>query len=186
MPAAELASHYQVQTLYREHHGWLQEWLRRRLGNGWDAADIAHDAFLRLLVRPRAFDSLAGARACLSTIAKGLCIDLWRRRQIEQAWLDALCAQPESYAPSAEQHAAAIEALCEIDALLRHLPAKAASAFVLAMVYGMTDREVAEQLGVSDRMVRKYVARAMLQCAALEARALPAVDTACAAAGAGR
>jgi RNA polymerase sigma-70 factor (ECF subfamily) len=33
----------------------------------------------------------------------------------------------------------------------------------------MTDREVAAQLGVSDRMVRKYVARAMLGCLQLQA-----------------
>jgi RNA polymerase sigma-70 factor (ECF subfamily) len=159
-------------NLYTEHHIWLRDWLRRRLGNAWDAADVAHDAFLRLLVRPREFDTVDSARACLSTIAKGLCIDLWRRRQIEQAWLDALAAQPESEAPSAERHAAVIEALCEIDTMLQRLPPKAAAAFVMAMVYGMTDLEVAAQLGVSDRMVRKYVARAMLQCLELEVRAL--------------
>ena len=41
----------QVQTLYSEHHGWLQGWLQRKLGNRCDAADLAHDTFLRLLTR---------------------------------------------------------------------------------------------------------------------------------------
>lgn len=173
MSAAENAPSIPIQTLYRAHHSWLHDWLRRRLGNAWDAADLAHDAFLRLLVRPREFDSLDGARACLSTIANGLCIDLWRRRQIEQAWLDALAALPAGEAPSAEHHAAVIEALCEIDAMLNRLSAKAASAFTMAMIYGMTDREVAARLGVSDRMVRKYIAQAMLHCLELEARLAP-------------
>lgn len=169
MPLAD-SSQQQIHALYSAHHGWLREWLRRRLGNAWDAADIAHDAFLRVLARPREFDSRDGARAYLSTIANGLCIDLWRRRQIERAWLDALRAQPEATAVCAEDHAAAVEALCEIDRMLRRMPARAAKAFVMAMVYGMTDREVAAALGVSDRMVRKYVARAMLHCIELEAR----------------
>ncbi|MDD3484875.1 sigma factor, partial [Azovibrio restrictus] len=33
--------------LYRDHHGWLQGWLRRRLGNAHEAADLAQDTFLR-------------------------------------------------------------------------------------------------------------------------------------------
>lgn len=31
----------QIQVLYRDHHGWLTAWLRRRLGNTGDVADLA-------------------------------------------------------------------------------------------------------------------------------------------------
>ena len=34
-----------VQTLYEGHHGWLRNWLRKRLGNSFDAADLAQDTF---------------------------------------------------------------------------------------------------------------------------------------------
>jgi RNA polymerase sigma-70 factor (ECF subfamily) len=159
---------YAYEQLYLDHHGWLVGLLRRRLNNAADAVDLAHDAFLRLLVRPREFDSFEGARAYLSTMARGLCADLWRRREVEQAYLEALAAQPEGHAPSSEQQAAITETLLEIDAVLARLPEKAARAFVMAMVLEMTDREVAAELGVSDRMVRKYVARAMVQLAALD------------------
>ena len=155
--------------LYDAHHGWLHDLLRRRLGCSETAADLAHDAFLRLLVRPRRFDSAEGARAYLSSMARGLCVDYWRRREIEQAYLEALAAQPEPLAPSAEQQAGVIQALFQIDAMLSRLPEKVANAFVMAMVLEMTDKEVARELGVSDRMVRKYVAQAMLQCMALAA-----------------
>jgi len=159
-----------VETLYCDHHAWLQGWLRRRLGNAGDAADLAQDAFVRLLAAPRRFDSRPQARLYLRAMANGLCVDLWRRRQIEQAWLEALAAQPESFAPSAEHQAIVLQALQEIDAMLGGLPAKAAQAFVLAVGCDMTDKEVAAELGVSTRMVRKYVARAMLLCARMEER----------------
>ncbi len=87
---AELARQRQhVETLYTDHHGWLQGWLRRRLGDACNAADLAQDTFVRLIVRPRSlhFDSGSQARAYLSTIARGLVIDHWRRRELEQAWL---------------------------------------------------------------------------------------------------
>lgn len=158
---------YSCEQVYVDHHGWLEGWLRQRLGSAADAADLAQDTFVRLLTRPREFDSFEGARAYLSTMARGMCVDLWRRREIEQAYREALTAQPEPIAPSAEQENAVIEALAEVDAMLRRLPEKAARAFVMAMVLEMTDKEVARELGVSDRMVRKYVARAMLHCAVL-------------------
>ncbi|MFT4174435.1 MAG: sigma-70 family RNA polymerase sigma factor [Rhodocyclaceae bacterium] len=156
-------------TLYCDHHGWLKTWLRRRLGSVFDAEDLAQDTFMRLLRAPRHFDSFEGARAYLSTIAKGLCTDLWRRREIEAAWLDALAAQPEAFTPSAEHRAIIIEALCAVDAMLRQLPPRAANAFVMAQVHGMGYREIGEQLGVSERMVKKYMAQAMLHCALIEA-----------------
>lgn len=168
---AEFALQQQhVEGLYSDHHGWLQSWLRRRLGNAADAADLAHDAFVILLTRPRRFDSAPEARVYLRTMANGLCIDLSRRRAIEQAWLDALAAQSEAVSPSAEHQAMVLEALQEIDTMLRSLPPKAATAFVMAECCEMTDREVAETLSVSTRMVRKYVALAMLHCIRLEAR----------------
>ena len=101
--------------------------------------------------------------------AKNLCIDLWRRKEIEKAWHDTLSSYPEETAPSAERQVAVLEALEEINLMLSELPAKAAKAFLLAVVCQMTDAETAVQLGVSDRMVRKYVAKAMLACLKLQA-----------------
>ncbi|WP_218673561.1 sigma-70 family RNA polymerase sigma factor [Pseudomonas sp. ABC1] len=161
-----------VETLYGDHHAWLQGWLLRRLGNTADAADLAQDAFLRLLCKPapRGFSTPLEARAYLRCMAKGMCINLWHRREIEQAWLDTLAARPEAFAPSAERQAMVIEALHEIGRMLLDLPPKAARAFLLAEACQMTDREVAQALGVSDRMVRKYIAQAMLACMRLHAR----------------
>ncbi|MCD0503651.1 sigma-70 family RNA polymerase sigma factor [Bordetella petrii] len=155
-----------IDTLYTDHHAWLRAWLQRRLGNAADAADLAHEAFLRLILKPasRGFDNPLQARAYLRAMAQGMCINLWRRREIEQAWLDTLAAQPEGYAPSAERQAMVLEALQEIATLLQGLPGKAAQAFLLSSVCGMTAAEVGGELGVSSRMVRKYVAQAMLRC----------------------
>lgn len=156
--------------LYGNHHGWLYKWLHRRLGNAADAADLAQDAFLRVLTGKCRFDNDPQARVYLRNMASGLCVDLWRRRELEQAWADTLAALPEPTAPSAEHQAIVLEALGEIDAMLRGLPPKAAQAFVMAIVCEATDDEVASALGVSSRMVRKYVSQAMLRCLLLETR----------------
>ncbi|MBM7335186.1 MAG: sigma-70 family RNA polymerase sigma factor [Alcanivorax sp.] len=159
-----------IADLYTDHHGWLQRLLRRRLGCSETAADLAQDAFLRLLARPRRFDSPAGARAYLSRMARGMCVDLWRRREIEQAWLAALAEQPEPLAPSAEDRVLVLETLCQVDAMLRRLPEKVARAFLMAQLHGRSYKAIGAALRVSERTVKKYMARAMLECALLEVR----------------
>ncbi|WP_454689846.1 sigma-70 family RNA polymerase sigma factor [Achromobacter aloeverae] len=160
------ASSPSVEILYGDHHAWLLGWLRRRLGDAADAADLAHDAFLRLIVKPapHGFGSFAEARGYLRSMAQGLCINLWHRREIERAWLEVLASQPEEHAPSAERQAIVLEALHEIGTLLLEAPPKAARAFLMSSVCEMTAQEVACELGVSTRMVRKYVAQVMLRC----------------------
>ncbi|VXC77278.1 RNA polymerase subunit sigma [Pseudomonas sp. 8Z] len=171
MSSSAYATAPSLERLYCDHHGWLQAWLRGRLGRACDAADLAHDTFLRLLSgasQPR-FSSMLEARAYLRTIAKNLCINLWRRQEIERAWLETLETLPQEQYPSAERQAAVLQALEEISGMLQSLSAKAARAFTLAVVCQMTDDEVGAELGISGRMVRKYVAQAMLACLMLRA-----------------
>lgn len=172
MPAADYPVQPTLHTLYHDHHHWLFDWLRRRLGHAADAADLAHDTFVRLLMRAAAPEvhSFAEARAYLRTTAQNLCINLWRRQEIERAWIETLAAWPEPTYPSAERQAIVLEALAEISAMLYALPEKAAQAFLLAVAFQMTDDEVGARLGVSGRMVRKYVAKAMFNCLQLHAR----------------
>ena len=75
----------QLHILYRDHHGWLQGWLRKRLGDREQAADVAQDTFLRLLSKERDLTPLRDPRAYLSTIAHSLLVNHWRRLAIERA-----------------------------------------------------------------------------------------------------
>lgn len=161
-----------VQSIYQEHHRWLNSWLQRRLGNEFDAADLAHDTFVRLIAKNAipAFASPGEIRAYLSTIAGNLCINLWQRREVERAWQETLAALPENHYPSAERQAMIMQALNEIASMLQKLPPKVSKAFLLAEVCQMTDAEVAAEMQVSERSVRNYVAQAMLACLRLRAR----------------
>lgn len=160
-----------VAELYADHHAWLVGWLRHRLGNAGDAADLAQDTFVRLLMKPasRGLNSFGEARAYLRTMANGLCVDLWRRREVEEAWLQTLASHPEALMPSPEQQVVILEALMAVADMLARLPPKVSTAFVMAQIEGLTYREIASQLAVSERMVKKYMAQAMLQCALFEA-----------------
>ena len=163
MSSGDQSAPHAVESLYQSHHAWLRSWLRRRLRDDHDAADLAQDTFLRLMVS-RDGHALREPRAFLTRIAHGLIVNLWRRRDLEQAYLQALALRPEACAPSPEQRALVLEALLEIDAMLHRLPGRAREAFLLAQLGGHTYADIGLRLGVSERMVKKYMAQAMLQC----------------------
>jgi len=98
MSASDYSLPPSVEILYCDHYDWLQGWLRRHLGNAADAADLAHDTFLRLLTTLRRFDSLPEARGYLRTMADGLCIDLWRRKKARRcSGLFHVCPKRQSW-----------------------------------------------------------------------------------------
>ncbi|WP_312595564.1 sigma-70 family RNA polymerase sigma factor [Stutzerimonas nitrititolerans] len=156
-----------LHVLYRDHHGWLNGWLRQRLNNCADAADLAQDTFVRVLVA-RTADNLREPRHYLSTVARGLVIDLYRRRSLEQAYLEALALRPEQYAPSAEERVAILDSLMAIDRLLDGLGARTRAIFLAVQLDGLTYERAAERVGVSVSTVRKHLAIGLLHCLQLE------------------
>lgn len=156
-------------ALYADHHGWLQGWLRGRLGEGGDAAaDLAQDTFLRLLAARREPSRLGERpRALLTHIAKGLLVDHWRRKRVERAWLETLAHLPAAAAPSAEERLLVIETLLRIDAMLAGLPALTREVFLLAQLDGLTLQQVSDRVGVPVITVRRHIRKALLACMAL-------------------
>lgn len=165
---ADGAVHKGLETLYREHNRWLHGWLRQRLSSCADAADLAQDTFIRVLLA-RTADSLNEPRHYLATIARGLVIDLYRRRSLETAYLEALALQPERYAPSAEARAAILDTLMAIDRMLDGLGPRTRAIFLAVQLDGLSYEKAANKLGVSVTTVRKHLARGLLHCLLVEA-----------------
>lgn len=153
----------EAEAFYSNHHGWLHGWLRKKLGNAFDAADLAHDTYVRILASGHTPEP-SQSRRYLAQVANGLLIDLYRRRRLESAYLHALSLLPEPDVPSEETRALAFEALVEIDAILHRLPEKARRALLLCKLDGLSYREIAVQLNVSVSSVEKYIARALQAC----------------------
>lgn len=153
-----------IATLYNDHHSWLFGWLRKKLGCTHQAADVAQDAFVQILGRPEMLADIREPRAYLTTVARRLVFDGWRRRDLEQAYLAELAAMPEDVFPSAEEQSLVLETLFAIDRLLNGLSPKARAAFLMSQLDGMSYKEIAAELGVSASRVRQYMAQALTAC----------------------
>lgn len=149
-----------VEFYYEE----LCRYVRRKTGSASLAEDIVQDTWLRASTRAAAMPE--NPRAYLYRMAGNLAIDHLRRREARAFEV----ADPERYtriasdAPTPENEVAAREELAILEAAVRELPARRRQVFVLYRGHGMTMREIADRLGISQKTVEKQIARAMVHC----------------------
>lgn len=147
-----------IDQWFRAEYRWLRAWVRKDTGCTHSAEDIASETFVQVLGL-RDVLAVRAPRALLSTIARRLIYEGWRRRDLEKAYLESLAVQEHGYHPSPEEQALIIEALCTVDRLLDGLSPNAKSAFLFHQLDGMTYAEIAEHLGVSPSRVQQYMAQ---------------------------
>lgn len=163
MSALSPADRLRAQALFSDHHPWLLGRLHDRLRNRAQAEDMASETFVQVIGQGR-MAAIEEPRAFLTTVAKRVLYEFWRRRDLEQAYCAALARLPESHAPSPEDRALLLESLEAIALALDGLSDKARHAFLLSQLDGLTYEVIAERMGVSHGMVRKYMAQGWRAC----------------------
>ncbi|MGH8405954.1 MAG: sigma-70 family RNA polymerase sigma factor, partial [Pseudomonas sp.] len=126
-------------------------------------ADLAQETFVRLL-NARKQQALLQPRAYLSSIARSLMIDQYRRRELERAYLESLAHFPQVELPSEETRLLILDSLERIDRLLDQLKPRVREAFLLAQLDGLTCQQIALRLGVSKATVERDLAKALHAC----------------------
>lgn len=159
----ELIPSISIETLYSQHYGWLTRYLRHKLGDQDNAVDLAQDVFA-LLLASETHCSLREPRAYLTTLAKRLSAQYYRRLSIEQAYLGALAQQPDGASPSPEHRLLILEALNEVDRVLRTLPERVRHIFLLSQLDGLSYKDIAGQLDVTVNIVQKAMIKALQHC----------------------
>jgi len=153
-----------VGRLYQDHHRWLVELLRRRLGGDTEhAADLAQDTFERLM-RAGPGPGLREPRAYLTTVATRLMANFFRRAALERSYLEALAHAPLAHQPSAEDRALVLEALASVSRVLDGLPPRTRNVFLYAQLDGLPYRDIAEMMGLTLNVVQKDMIKAIAHC----------------------
>lgn len=154
-------------ALYASHSDWLRDWLRRHTRCSQRAADLAQDTFCRL-IEARDTAPVRNQRSYLATVARRILVDDIRRREVERAYLAVHAARGgEADHLTPERITEAAQLLSATLYLLETLPEKPRRAFMLIRFEGLRYAAAAEELGVSERMVKRYVAQVYAHCYSL-------------------
>jgi RNA polymerase sigma-70 factor (ECF subfamily) len=172
-PCDEAESHVEstavaVSELFREHNSVLVGYLRSRLGSLQEAKEIAQEAYVRLLqLHEPGTPGLL--RAYLFKTASNLAIDRLRHRRVRhrseeqpQLFEELNTTRGESDDPA--EQLLAREQADQLLGYLQELPIKCQQVMNLHRFEGISQLDVSARLGMSARMVRRYVTYAMVYC----------------------
>jgi len=144
----------------------LRAWLRSRFASQTDIDDIVQEAFVRVL-KARASGEVRSPRAFLFVTARNIALMQLRHRAVaredslteSELWdiLDESVDVPQAVARAQE-----LELLTRA---IQSLPGRCREVFTLRTAYGLTQRQIADKLGVSLSTVEKQFAQGIRLCA---------------------
>lgn len=153
-----------VAALVASHGSQLRRYLLSRVRNSDDVPDLVQEVFLRMLRIPD-HEAIRSPEAYLFTIAQHVAQQHAIRRSnttlpLElQEMLAELAEAPSD--PALE--ISAQQSLDELEHALRRLSPRERATFLYHRRDGLTLQDIADRLGVSRQMVKKYLAKAMLE-----------------------
>jgi RNA polymerase sigma factor (sigma-70 family) len=153
------------------HDGMLRAWLRSRFPSLADPDDLVQEAYARVM-QARAAGAIATPKAFLFTTARNLAIDRLRREQI--VGIDSL-AEIERLSvfddvPGVSEIVGRRQELELLTQAIQSLPERCRQVLTLRKIYGLSQREIAAQLGISEHTVEAQVGNGMRRCAEFLAR----------------
>ena len=156
-----------LENVFLDVQGDLERVVRRRVRSPDCVTDLVHDVYMKCCRVTIEFANRQEARAYLLRMASNLAIDHERVEGRREDIIDGMASVADGYdrrANSPEAFALAADKASQVEKVLAGLPKHTRQMFVLVRLYGMSHREVAEQMGVSKSLVDKYVLQALLRC----------------------
>jgi RNA polymerase sigma-70 factor (ECF subfamily) len=148
------------------HEPSLRSYLRQLFPSFPDIDDLVQDSYARLL-RANEAGRVRYAKAFLFTTARNLALDFFRRRKVvsidgvaDLAELPVIEDKPGvADAVSKQQE---LELLADAVSLL---PDRCRQVLTLRLLYGLSHKEIAAELGISGHTVKAQLAKGMRRCA---------------------
>jgi RNA polymerase sigma factor (sigma-70 family) len=167
LPPPDAARWFSEQV--QPHDAVLRAWLRARFPSLGEVDDLIQETYTRLF-RLRARDPLRphAVKPLLFTIARHLALDEIRRRRIVP--LQPLPGEdegvlPAEVVPGADETVSRRQELALLAEAIQALPPRCRQILTLRKIYGLPQREIACQLGISEHTVEAQVGLGMRRCA---------------------
>ncbi len=158
-------------TQVQVHREALRAWLKGRFPALTDPENVVQEAITRVW-RASSEVPVQSPKALLFTTAQNLALDQLRRRQVARIEPVAEMAELSVYedGPTPADTTATNQELELLTQAIQSLPDRCRQVLTLRKIYGLSQKEIAAQLGIAEHTVEAQVANGMRRCAEFLAR----------------
>lgn len=149
-----------IDELFRDHNAALLRFVAAKLGSEQEAKEVAQEAYVRLL-RLDQPEAIGYLRAFLFKTAANLAIDRLRARGRRPPMRSMAERDLGVFDLSPERQVASVQSIAVLRRAIAELPLKCRQAFLMHRLEGLSCLEIAGRMGLTERMIRRYVARAV-------------------------
>ena len=143
-----------VKWVYEQYYPYVLAIVRKMTYNSPDGPDLAADVFIKLLEHPGPFSSLSKIKYFLYTATKNHCIDYLRHQKVlrskEPVIIQLKTTTEENDLEDVEARGVLHQ---KIYASMEELPRRCQYIFWLYYAQGLTNREIADKLSISEKTV---------------------------------
>jgi len=148
------------------HESSLRSYLRGVFPSLPDIDDLVQESYARL-IRARETGRVSYVKAFLFTTARNAALDFFRRRKVVSidgvADLSELSVVEDR--PDASEAVNKQQELEMLSAAVRGLPERCRQVLTLRLLYGLSQKEIAMELQISEHTVKAQLAKGMRRCA---------------------
>jgi RNA polymerase sigma-70 factor (ECF subfamily) len=144
------------------HEGSVRRWLVRSLNNGIDADDVIQEAYCRIAKLGKV-DHIDNPGGYLRRTVQAVVVDMMRQAKTKNfgSMTEIEWSNVMDHEPLADRALEARQELGRVNGLLAGLSETCRKAIVLRRVEGLSQRETAQRLGVSESVVRNHLVRGL-------------------------
>ena len=153
------------------HEPALRGWLRVRFPGLRDIDEVVQESFIRVL-RAYASGSIDSPKAFLFTTARNLAVDHFRRDETRG---DNFIAEPDlehvmEEEPGVSEVVSHRQELALLTQAIQSLPERCRQVLTLRKIYGLSQKQIAVSMGISEHTVEAQVGIGVRRCAEYLAR----------------
>lgn len=161
-PTAEHARWFAEEV--RPHESMLRAWLHARFPKLTDVDDLVQESYMRLF-RARAHGKVGNPKSYLFATARNAAIDSFRRQRailvedIESIGVPSVLEET----PGVAEILSRDQDLALLAEAVQSLPERCRHVIILQKLHGLSYREIAARLGISERTVNVQIAKGVLR-----------------------
>lgn len=148
-------------ALYEEYAGKCANFALALLKDPAAARDITHEVFTKVWIRRENISKVSSFNSYLFRMTRNEVLQRCRKTEVDKKYLDYLASVSGELMSRADDYMDRQDLMAVLSMALDKMPRQRSDIFHMSRMEGLSNKDIAEKLGISVRTVEKHISNAL-------------------------